>query len=195
MTVFNRPLKTYRLSQPLSNLFARILDPLLGRAAGPRRAYRSLPGETGIGRGSDPATDATLLRALWEGRAAARQRQVAAQTGTVQRNATLAPPSLAAVAAARRSATTSTAPAAESPRGVSGIAAGAGQARAAVGEWVSEMTGSPGARAPTDEEIATWVRTHLQKTKGPSLKLTSHRLSSMFPNISREAIVRALQRK
>ncbi|KAL7422189.1 hypothetical protein Q5752_002835 [Cryptotrichosporon argae] len=47
-------------------------------------------------------------------------------------------------------------------------------AGAAVGEWVDDLTGSGAARAPTEEEIVA--------------------LTNMFPNMSREAVVRALQR-
>ena len=63
------------------------------------------------------------------------------------------------------------------PRAVSaaegeGTAAGA---RAAMGEWVNEMRGRGNARAPSEEEIAA--------------------LTGMFPNLSRDVVVAALQRK
>ena len=84
------------------------------------------------------------------------------------------------VATATATATAMAAPLAVAtprPRAVSategeGTAAGA---RAAMGEWVNEMRGRGNARAPTEEEIAT--------------------LTSMFPNLSREVVVNALQRK
>lgn len=57
---------------------------------------------------------------------------------------------------------------------LSGVSASAGGARARMGEWVQEMTG-PTSRAPTEEEIGV--------------------LRSMFPNLSREVIVRALERR
>ena len=44
-----------------------------------------------------------------------------------------------------------------------------------MGEWVNEMRGRGNARAPSEEEIAA--------------------LTGMFPNLSRDVVVAALQRK
>lgn len=154
-----RPLKTYRIPLSIHLLLSRLFSPLVGTSQPPRRTNRVLPGQISDS-GARAATSALVdgqrasLRSLLAGRQA---RATPSQTGTT--TGLLAVPSTP-VPQVRNSGA-------------------AGGARAAVGEWVSEMTGGTGAggtgRAPTAEEIAV--------------------LEGMFPNLSREAVVRALQRR
>ncbi|KAL1411231.1 hypothetical protein Q8F55_002182 [Vanrija albida] len=143
-----RPLKAFRIPVSVHNLLARIFTPLLGQSPPPRRANRVLPGQVRDTPVADSTADATGgLRSLLAARAA-----LGGVTATPRRTPTTA----AAVNGDETESAT--------PTG----------ARAAMGEWVNEMTGRGTARAPTEQEIAA--------------------LSNMFPNLSREAVVRALQR-
>lgn len=87
------------------------------------------------------------------------------------------PPSTRRPVGVATATATATATAAPRPRAASTTESGgtAAGARAAMGEWVNEMRGRGNARAPSEEEIAT--------------------LTAMFPNLSREVVVSALQRK
>lgn len=84
-------------------------------------------------------------------------------------------PNIAALAQARQNARMAAAANATATEGTANTARGrASAARAAMGEFVSEMAGR-GTRAPTEDEIGT--------------------LTSMFPNLSREVVVNTLQRQ
>lgn len=148
-----RPLKEYRIPLSLHHLLARVFSPLVGQSAPPRRANRVLPGQVR----DAPATDAAeIVRGLLANRGLAAAPPVPRRLD---------------------------APAAEGGLGLGGLGgleapspapSGSGSARAAVGEWVNDLTGRGAARAPTEQEISA--------------------LSNMFPNLSRETVVRALQR-
>ncbi|ODO11430.1 hypothetical protein I350_00210 [Cryptococcus amylolentus CBS 6273] len=154
-------LKDYRISQPLFDLLARYFGPLVGESAGPRNAERVLPGQVNE---RVPGIEDLAARA-----------NTATARGADRR-------SLRAMLASRLQAEQPAAPGDNSlpPTGRTATAAEEdtngepASTTAAMGEWVSEMTGRSGARAPTEEEIET--------------------LRGMFPNSGRDAIVRALQR-
>lgn len=158
-----QPLKTYRIPLSIYNLFGRLFSPFMGVSAPPRGSDRVLPGQINQRRG--------LLAGLPTG---------AAAVGGAGGGAEGAPrPSLRSLLAGRiaaESRTQTPRPNAANGREESdGEGEGEpGSTRAAMGEWVSGMTGRSGARAPTEDEIGT--------------------LSAMFPNLGREIIVRALQR-
>lgn len=145
-----RPLKAYRIPLSLYHLLARIFSPMAGASQAPRRASRILPGQIRDVSAAE-ALEAGGIRGL-----------LAARAGL----ATTTPTRRATVPAAVE--TNSGVEMPDSPTNNGG-------ARAAVGEWVDEMTGRGAARAPTEQEITA--------------------LSNMFPNLSRETIVRALQRR
>lgn len=145
-----RPLKTYRIPLSLHVLLARLCSPLASASPPPRRGHRALPGQVD-GRAAatavQPQQAQANIRNLLTSRLAAAQRQqrpdnltTPGRDGTAPRTAVL-PDITSATAAATGASTTTT-----------------GGARQAMGEWVNEMTGRrSGARAPTEEEIATWV--------------------------------------
>ncbi|ORY22757.1 hypothetical protein BCR39DRAFT_550848 [Naematelia encephala] len=147
-----RPLKTYRIPLSIHTLLARLFEPLAGSSLPPRRSVRVLPGqmrESSARTTTASTVEPSTLRSLLSSRigaGAAPPRPPRPSNGTTETGSTVPPPSAT------------------------------GSARAAMGEWVSEMTGrgQGGARAPTEEEIGI--------------------LSGMFPSSSREAVVRALQR-
>ncbi|WVQ71502.1 hypothetical protein IAR50_001040 [Cryptococcus sp. DSM 104548] len=158
-------LKDYRISQPLFDLLARFFGPLVGESAGPRNAERVLPGQVNervpnireiAGREAAATARGANRRSL---RAMLASRLQAEQPATLGAGAGENPPSPDARTRAAAEESTNGEP---------------GSTTAAMGEWVSEMTGRSGARAPTEEEIET--------------------LRGMFPNSGRDAIVRALQR-
>lgn len=125
-----RPLKSYRIPLSIHLLLARVLDPLIGSSAPPKRTNRVLPGQISDSSARTTVMPQPSLRSLLAG--AGRMRE----------------------GAARRT------PAGQASRPVQNVipaAAGTGGARAAMGEWVSEMAGRGGAgtRAPSEEEIAT----------------------------------------
>ncbi|KAK1924713.1 hypothetical protein DB88DRAFT_509787 [Papiliotrema laurentii] len=154
-----RPLKSYRIPLSIYNLLARLFQPI-SNSAPPRRSHRVLPGQI-----SDATREANVQRATLSSILAGR---IGASTATP-----------------RRTAAAAASPATDRPTGTVRDTAvdtettppsGARAARAAMGEWVSEMAGraAGGARAPSEEEIAT--------------------LTSMFPNLSRDVVINALQR-
>ncbi|KIR24945.1 hypothetical protein I309_06229 [Cryptococcus deuterogattii LA55] len=158
-----QPLKTYRIPLSIYNLFGRIFGPFIGVSAPPRRSDRVLPGQINERRG--------IMAGLPAGVAAVGGAGAGAE-GTPR-------PSLRSLLAGRIAAESRTQT--PGPNAINGGEEGdderegePGSTRAAMGEWVSGMTGRSGARAPTEDEIRT--------------------LSAMFPNLSRETIVRALQR-
>ena len=126
-----RPLKSYRIPSSIHGLLARIFNPLVGPSAPPRRANRVLPGQIAESGARTTALAQPSFRSLLAGRMG---------EGPVRRTP-----------GAASSATT------PSQTAVPSVSAGAGAARAAMGEWVSEMagTGGAGTRAPSEEEIAT----------------------------------------
>lgn len=135
-----RPLKTYRIPLSLHVLLARLCSPLTSTSAPPRRGHRALPGQVD-GRAATTAVQSqqaqASIRSLLTSRLAAAQRQQRPEIpSTPDRNG----------AAVRDPPDTAT----------SASTTGTGGARQAMGEWVNEMTGRRGgARAPTEEEIAT----------------------------------------
>ncbi|WVQ98597.1 hypothetical protein IAU59_005727 [Kwoniella sp. CBS 9459] len=206
-----RPLKSYRIPLSLQLLLARLFSPLAEGSHAPRRSQRVLPGQSGTstttataistglgggaGRGGGGTTRPTLRSLL--------SSRLAADPTTTGGGANAAAATAAAAAGTpnrggRRGNIglgVQTGPAASpvqgpgQAHGLTGVsdlddreqmtsrsedAREPGSATAAMGEWVSEMTGRGGARAPTEEEIGA--------------------LSSMFPNLGRDTIVRALQR-
>ncbi|KAI9638582.1 uncharacterized protein MKK02DRAFT_23518 [Dioszegia hungarica] len=174
-----RPLKAYRLPSSIAALLSRLFSPIMGSAAAPRRSHRVVPGQTNE---SQLRAQAGALAALLGGRMGLAPTRPAAPRAVVAAAARRGPvvneglPGHPAPAtAAGGSAPSTPARQATGMRGqVEGVRAGTQVARAAVGEWVSELAGGSEARAPTEPEIAA--------------------LSSMFPNMSRDRIVRALQR-
>lgn len=130
-----RPLKAYRVPLSVHNLLARIFTPLLGNSAPPRRSTRVLPGQ--IRDAADDAAVAPPPTGL---------RGLAARAG------------LATAAPTRRPTAVTTAAAAGGEVTPAGNGNGEPGARAAMGEWVNEMTGRGGTRAPTEQEIAAWVK-------------------------------------
>lgn len=133
-----RPLKTYRIPLSLYLLLARLFRPLVGGSAPPRRAHRTLPGETRATGAAPDVVTAGALRSFLGG------RQGGARGG------------LGVGVRTRAGAGVRTTVEGEgNDDGVDEPRGGAGGARAAVGEWVSEMTGRGAARAPTEDEIAT----------------------------------------
>lgn len=159
-----QPLKTYRIPLSIYNLFGRLFSPFMGVSTAPRGSDRVLPGQINERRG--------FLAGLPTGTAAVGGAGGGAG-GTPR-------PSLRSLLAGRIAAEsriqTPRPNAANGREEEDGEGEGEpGSTRAAMGEWVSGMTGRSGARAPTEDEIGT--------------------LSAMFPNLGRETIVRALQRK
>ncbi|OCF39893.1 hypothetical protein I317_06330 [Kwoniella heveanensis CBS 569] len=145
-----RSLKSYRIPLSLHLLLARLFTPLAEGSHPPRRSQRVLPGQSASG-----TTSAINSGPGLRGGGAGATR-----------------PTLRSLLSSRLAAEPGPA-----GTGNGSTIAGTpepGSASAAMGEWVSEMTGRGGARAPTEEEIGA--------------------LSSMFPNLGRETIVRALQR-
>ncbi|WWD15788.1 hypothetical protein CI109_100212 [Kwoniella shandongensis] len=163
-----RSLKTYRIPLSLHLLLSRLFSPIVGTSLPPRRSNRVLPGQITETRGSTTATGGEgvggtrpTLRSLLAGRlsGATTATPVAPNVGTAGPIPTTPQQARARAARVEETRTEEREP---------------GSATAAMGEWVSEMTGRSGARAPTEDEIAA--------------------ISNMFPNLGREAIVRALQR-
>ncbi|WVF72334.1 hypothetical protein IAT40_007147 [Kwoniella sp. CBS 6097] len=201
-----RSLKSYRIPLSLHLLLARLFSPLAEGSHAPRRSQRVLPGQsatrasttTAINAGLTGGTTRPTLRSLLSSRLNAEPNPTGA--GTFGANVAGTPTR----AGLRRGnvglgVQTGTPASPLQPfqgagsRGIPGsvdrdqTGRGRGQgvgedvrdrepgsATAAMGEWVSEITGRGGARAPTEEEIGA--------------------LSSMFPNLARDTIVRALQR-
>nr|XP_018263995.1 uncharacterized protein I303_03873 [Kwoniella dejecticola CBS 10117]OBR86153.1 hypothetical protein I303_03873 [Kwoniella dejecticola CBS 10117] len=162
-----RSLKSYRIPLSIYRLLSRLFSPVIGESLPPRRSQRVLPGQGGSGStGSNRGTTTATATAS------------AASTSTANQ----ARASLRDLLASRLN----TNPASSTSQATSpGAGAGAGgtdrdegerrdpgSATAAMGEWVNEMTGRL-TRVASEEEIST--------------------LSNMFPNLSREVIVRALQ--
>jgi hypothetical protein len=133
-----RPLKTYRIPLSLYLLLARLFRPLVGGSAPPRRAHRTLPGETRATGAAPDVVTAGALRTLLGGR-----------QGGARGGLGVGVPTRAGAGVRTRGEGEGNDDGVDGPRG------GAGGARAAVGEWVSEMTGRGAARAPTEDEIAT----------------------------------------
>lgn len=139
-----RPLKTYRIPLSLHVLLARLCSPLAGTSPPPRRGHRSLPGQVD-GRAAATAVQSqqaqASIRSLLTSRLAAAQRQ--------QRPENLPTPG-------RDAPGTGDVPETASATATGASTTSTGGARQAMGEWVNEMTGRrSGARAPTEEEIAT----------------------------------------
>ncbi|WVN85205.1 uncharacterized protein L203_100350 [Cryptococcus depauperatus CBS 7841] len=154
-----RPLKAYRLPYSLHNFLSRVFSPLIGESAPPRRADRVLPGQV-TEQFAGLAAENILGGANLGFRGSARS-------------------TLGSIFASRLAAERAQNPAenATTPRDNARVERSSGEpgsTTAAMEEWMSEMTGRSGARAPTEEEIGA--------------------LRSMFPNINRADIVRALQR-
>ncbi|ORX39734.1 hypothetical protein BD324DRAFT_614782 [Kockovaella imperatae] len=172
-----RPLKTYRIPLSLYSLLSRLFTPLIGESTAPRRANRVLPGQINSTSSALRPGTAPSLSSLLAGRlgGANLTRRPTATTPVQTEDRPVTPP----VGTPINTATPSRAAAIrqtllDRAAATSGNGPGAGSARGAVGEWVSDLTGRGSARAPTEEEIGA--------------------LSNMFPNLSREVIVRALQR-
>lgn len=128
-----RPLKAYRVPLSVHNLLARIFVPLLGSSAAPRRSSRVLPGQV---RDSGASSTGASVFAQPTG-----LRGLAARAGLGGPTAVPRPaPDRAADGDDGGDATPAT-PANDG-------------ARAAVGEWVNDLTGRGGTRAPTQQEIA-----------------------------------------
>ncbi|KAK8869937.1 hypothetical protein IAR55_000505 [Kwoniella newhampshirensis] len=165
-----RSLKTYRIPLSLHLLLARLFSPIVGTSAAPRRSNRVLPGQitetrgtaTGVGIGAEGTTRPTLRSLL--------ASRLSGSTANTTTTGAVPPPTIPA----RTSGSTMASPQRRSERADDAEERESGSATAAMGEWVSEMTGRSGTRAPTEEEISA--------------------LSNMFPNLGRDLIVRALQR-
>ncbi|TYJ55364.1 hypothetical protein B9479_003979 [Cryptococcus floricola] len=154
-------LKDYRISQPLFDLLARFFGPLVGESAGPRNAERVLPGQVNE---RVPGLQDLAARANTATARGADRRSLRAMLASRLQAEQPAAPGDNSLSPTGRTATVAEEDTNGEPASTT----------AAMGEWVSEMTGRSGARAPTEEEIET--------------------LRGMFPNSGRDAIVRALQR-
>lgn len=142
-----KPLKAYRIPSSLSALLSRVFRPLIGSAAAPRRAHRVLPGQTNE---SQLRAQAGALAALLGGR--------------IGMGGTGMPGGAAGVRVRRRAngaavvvppiETDPVVPVTPARSPVDAVRGGTQVAAAAVGEWVSELAGGEGARAPTETEIA-----------------------------------------
>ncbi|WWC61273.1 uncharacterized protein I303_103854 [Kwoniella dejecticola CBS 10117] len=180
-----RSLKSYRIPLSIYRLLSRLFSPVIGESLPPRRSQRVLPGQggsgsTGSNRGTTTATATASAFVLNNNRNAGTGTSASTSASTSTANQARA--SLRDLLASRLN----TNPASSTSQATSpGAGAGAGgtdrdegerrdpgSATAAMGEWVNEMTGRL-TRVASEEEIST--------------------LSNMFPNLSREVIVRALQ--
>lgn len=174
-----RPLKTYRIPLSLHVLLARLFAPLAGSPPPPRRSHRTLPGQVDV-RASTAVAQAhaqaqSSIRSMLTTRLAAAQRQERPAAATAAATSPQGDGAAAATATTTATATT-------------------GGARQAMGEWVNEMTGrGSGARAPTEDEIATCVAQ--LSCRDDSVTDDPDRLTNMFPNMGRDTIVRALQQR
>lgn len=144
-----RPLKAYRLPSSIHTLLGRIFGPILGTAAPPRRAYRTIPGQINE---SQLRAQAGALSQLINGRMGLGGRASAAAGGTTAAQQQETPRTGVQPRPRGIISPTPTNPLTPAPQPGRTGAAGA---RAAMGEWVSELAGRGGARAPTEEEIST----------------------------------------
>jgi len=170
-------------------LLSRIFGPLFGGAHPPRRANRTLPGQLSDAQLQASARASAIAATFGNGNESNALRRILARglaPGPVPRAPFPNPVAPMTPVSTLNSPTNTLSPtdgiAIQPGLGGSGnesVQSGTtvGGARARMGEWVSEMTGSTGSagRAPTEEEIGV--------------------LRSMFPNLSREVVVRALQRR
>jgi hypothetical protein len=144
-----KPLKSFRIPISIYNLLQRLFHPLIGTSPPPRRNLRTLPGQINEAtalRAQRMATASQLAGPTFSSLLAARMNPGAAANPSVTRRVQAA--GLAANRVPGAAATPRPAPPAESTR-----PAAATGARAAMGEWVSEMTGGNGVRAPTEQDI------------------------------------------
>ncbi|RXK35291.1 hypothetical protein M231_07462 [Tremella mesenterica] len=127
---FLRPLKAYRLPLSLHILLSRLFSPLIGQSAPPRRSNRVLPGQT---QGTATTTAVNPPTRNLRNLLAGRLRPSARGGGQVP----IVPPSPGD---------------AQNIRNRENVIV-PGSARAAMGQFVTQMTG-PEQRLPSEEEIA-----------------------------------------
>nr|XP_019042865.1 hypothetical protein I302_08574 [Kwoniella bestiolae CBS 10118]OCF21795.1 hypothetical protein I302_08574 [Kwoniella bestiolae CBS 10118] len=164
-----RSLKTYRIPLSLYQLLSRLFSPIIGESLPPRRSQRVLPGQQSQSQIQSSQRGASIATALnagatnQNGSARSRLRRFLSN----RTNPAPPPPDTSIGAGANDGDIGG-----REQRGGQGEQREPGTATAAMGEWVNEITGR-GTRVASEQEIST--------------------LSNMFPNLSREVIVRALQ--
>ncbi|WWD01561.1 hypothetical protein V866_008506 [Kwoniella sp. B9012] len=171
-----RSLKTYRIPLSVYRLLSRLFSPIVGESLPPRRSQRVLPGQQSQSqiqlnqRGSSIATALNAGATNQNGSARSRLRSLLNN----RLNTNTTPAGTANTANTTDGNNQRAEQAGRGGGGDGGTQRSGvpGSATAAMGEWVNEITGR-GTRVASEEEIST--------------------LSSMFPNLSREVIVRALQ--
>nr|XP_019013389.1 uncharacterized protein I206_01455 [Kwoniella pini CBS 10737]OCF52170.1 hypothetical protein I206_01455 [Kwoniella pini CBS 10737] len=164
-----RSLKTYRIPLSIYQLLSRLFNPIIGESLPPRRSQRVLPGQGGNENNNsnnfsnNRATTTAINNPNTTAQARASLRSLL--TSRLNTNTT------------QSTMTNQTPTPGINMEGGNGIGIEEerrepGSTTAAMGEWVNDMTGR-GTRVASEEEIST--------------------LSNMFPNLSRNVIVRALQ--
>ncbi|WWC85345.1 uncharacterized protein L201_000208 [Kwoniella dendrophila CBS 6074] len=188
-----KSLKSYRIPISIYQLLSRLFKPLFGDSLPPRRSQRVLPGQISQNQQQLQRELNTILRSATAAAAASTTATTTAtslnpQPNTGSQNSS-ARSTFRNLLASRLNATNASN--SNNSDTVTGNTDGRsdlnsrsedqdqdrnnepGSATAAMGEWMNEMTGRGGTRVASEEEIST--------------------LSNMFPNLSREVIVRALQ--